>query len=206
MDRRQCIKDCSQEVITKYEFQHKCFEDCPPKSEKSLEKEFYCEAICDEDNPYELIETQECVNYCDIDKILSGLCITKYKVNEIIEESDNVIKDEKEKKEEEIKMQDKFLDNIEKGFTSDNYNTSGLENGKDDIIQDNKLTITLTTTDKQKNNDNKNMITIDFSECETILRNVYKIPDDNKIYMKKIDIKQEGMKIPKTEYDVYIAN
>ena len=47
------------------------------------------------------------------------------------------------------------------------------------------------------------MTSIDFGECETILRKVYKISDDNKLIMKKIDIKQEGMKIPKTEYDVY---
>ena len=31
-----------------------------------------CEVICDEDNIFELIETEECVNYCDINKILSG--------------------------------------------------------------------------------------------------------------------------------------
>ena len=98
LDRKQCIKDCSKEEITKYEFKHKCYEDCPPKSERSLEKEFYCEAICDEDNPYELIETQECVNYCDINKILSGLCITKYKVNEIIEGNDKINITEKDKK------------------------------------------------------------------------------------------------------------
>ena len=47
------------------------------------------------------------------------------------------------------------------------------------------------------------MTTIDLGECETILRKVYKISNDNKIFMKKIEIKQEGMKIPKTEIDVY---
>ena len=57
-------------------------------------------------------------------------------------------------------MQDKFLDNIEKGFTSENYNTSGLESGKDDIIQDNKITITLTTTDNQKNSDHNSQATV----------------------------------------------
>jgi len=188
IDRKQCIKDCSKEEITKYEFQHKCYEDCPPKSEKSLEKVFYCEAVCDEDNPFKLIETQECVNFCDINKILSGLCIMKYKDNETTE----------------IKLQDKFLDNIDRGFTSENYNTSGLDSGKEDIIQYNKITFTLTTTENQKNNnDYKNITSIDFRECESILRKIYKIPDDNKIYMKKIDIKQEGMKIPKIEYDIY---
>ena len=148
--RRQCIKDCSTEEITRYEFQHKCYEECPPKSKKSSEKEFYCEAICDADNPYELIETQECVDFCVLYKIKTGLCIKKYKANEIIEGSDKENKEEKDKKEEEIKQQDKFLENIENGLTSENYNTSNIESGKDEIIQDNKMTITLTTTDNQK--------------------------------------------------------
>ena len=50
----------------------------------------------------------------------------------------------------EIKAQDNLLKNVEEGFTSDKYDTTNLENGKDDIIQDNKLTITLTTSDNQK--------------------------------------------------------
>ena len=200
-NRRQCIKDCSNEEIPKYEFQHKCYENCPPKSIKSLEKEFYCEPICDEDNPFEMVETQECVNYCDINAILSKLCITKYKG--IIEESGKIIEEEKDINEEIIRLQDKFLDNIEKGFTSDNYNTSGLDSGNDDIIQYHKITITLTTTENQKNSYDKNVTTIDFSGCEKILRNIYNISQDKILYMKKIDVQQEGMKIPKTEYDVY---
>ena len=55
-----------------------------------------CEIICDVDEPFLLNETQECVKYCDIDKILSGACITKYEGN----------------KDNQVKLQDKFLDNI----------------------------------------------------------------------------------------------
>ena len=104
-----------------------------------------CEIICDEEYPYLLKETKECVSYCDINKILSGECITKYKGN-----NDQINKGEKERKEEEIRLKDKFLDDVEKGFTSDNYNTSGLDSGKDEIVKYNDITITLTTTDNQK--------------------------------------------------------
>ena len=97
----------------------------------------YCEAICDKEKPFELISSQECVDYCDINDILSGICITKYKSEEdiTIEGSDNLIKDEKEIKEQEIKLQDKILDNIEKGFTSENFNTSNIESGNDAVIE-----------------------------------------------------------------------
>ena len=48
--------------------------------------------------------------------------------------------------------------------------------------------ITLTTIDNQKNNSkNDNTTNIDLSECERILRDIYNISDDEKIYMLKKD-------------------
>jgi len=96
-----------------------------------------------------------------------------------------------------------MLQNIETGFTSEDYDTSSLENGEDDVFEEEKMTVTLTTTQNQKDNTNKNITVIDLGECEDLLRNEYNIPDDELIYMKKIDVIQEGMKIPKVEYDVY---
>jgi len=92
-----------------------------------------------------------------------------------------------------------MLQNIETGFTSEDYDTSSLENGEDDVFEEEKMTVTLTTTQNQKDNTNKNITVIDLGECEDLLRNEYNIPDDELIYMKKIDVIQEGMKIPKVE-------
>jgi hypothetical protein len=47
------------------------------------------------------------------------------------------------------------------------------------------------------------MTFIDFIKCENILREVYNISSNNKIYMMKIDIEQDKMKIPKILYYVY---
>ena len=65
------------------------------------------------------------------------------------------------------------------------------------------MTITLTTTDNQKNSKNDNSSKVDLGPCEDILRKVYNISKDEKLYMKKIDVIQKGMKIPKIEYDIY---
>ena len=65
------------------------------------------------------------------------------------------------------------------------------------------MTITLTTTENQNNQEKENITTISLDECESILRGIYNISNNKKIYMKKIDIIQDGMKIPKIEYDVY---
>ena len=143
---------------------------------------------CTEDEPFEL--NNKCIKNCNINDIIEKKCILKYKKNKT--EIDNNIKEE-----------DIFLSNIEIGFTSENYNTSDLDNGKEAIIKNDKMTITLTTSDNQKNNTNNNMTSIDLGDCEKELRKYYNISNDQKLYMKKIDIEQSGYKIPKVEYDIY---
>jgi len=65
------------------------------------------------------------------------------------------------------------------------------------------MVITFTTSENQKNNTNNNISTINLGECETLLRNYYNISKNETLYMKKIDIVQEGMKTSRIEYDVY---
>jgi hypothetical protein len=40
-------------------------------------------------------------------------------------------------------------------------------------------------------------------DCETLLRQENNISDEELLYMKKIDIYQKGMRIPKVEFDIY---
>ena len=198
-DENKCIKYCNESIYNKYEFQNKCYKECPPKSILSKDRDYFCEAICDEEHPFLMIKTQQCVDFCDI---LSGECKLNYVFNKK-EENDTFILDEKTKKKEEIKFQNKLLKTIEQSFISSNFNTSDLENGKESIIQNNKMTITLTTTENQKNINNNNMTRINLGECEYELRRAYKIPNDTKLFMRKIDIIQEEINITKVEYDVY---
>ena len=106
-------------------------------------------------------------------------------------------------KEEEIKYYDNFLQIIEERFTSENYDTSNLDKGVDKIIKNEKMIIVFTTSQNQKKNINNNMSSIDLRECETLLRDHYNIPKDQTLYMRKIDVVQEGMKTQKVEFDVY---
>ena len=105
-------------------------------------------------------------------------------------------------KEEEIKYYNYLLKILEKGFT-EIYETTKIDIGQDEIIKTEKMTVTFTTSQNQKSNINKNITSIDLGECENLLRKEYKISNNKKLYIKKIDIVQEGMKIPKVEYDVY---
>ena len=156
-----------------------------------------------------MVKEQECVESCSLNLIKKKLCINKYEINkeyfkeEKINNISNEYTEEKISKEEEIKAQNIILDNFEKGFTSEDYDTSDLDNGENEVYEYEKMTITLSTSDSQKNNEKNNFTTVDLGNCEILLRKHYKIAEDKKLYIKKIDIPQEGMNIPKIEYNVY---
>ena len=211
--KNECVSDCFiYNDIYKYEFRKNCYINCPSNSispenltyffpEEILmninkEKKFYCEAICSEEFPLEKIDTQECINHCSAEEMKKNLCIIKYMHNKIdINNKNNY---------NYSTTEDIILKNIENYFTSDEYNTSNIEKGEDAFININKNAIlTLTTTDNQKDNKNSNLTIIDLEECENLLRKYYKIDKDKKIFIKKIDVFQEGMEIPKIEFDVY---
>ena len=61
----------------------------------------------------------------------------------------------------------------------------------------------LTTANNQKNNKYYNISSIDLRQCETLLKHFYHISEEESLYIKKIDIIQEDMKIPKIEYAIY---
>ena len=152
-------------------------------------------AICSEDYPFEILSTQQCEKNCQIELILTNKCILNFKENEY---------DINGKKIQSTKIQDIMLRNTEISFTSEEYNTSNLDKGHEEIIQDEKMKITLTTTKHQKNNFNNNNTTaIDIGYCETLLRETNDISDDELLYMRKIEVFQEKMKIPKIEFDIY---
>ena len=75
-------------------------------------------------------------------------------------------KTESKENDEEINYYNAILEVIEDVFSSDNYNTSNLDNGKDEIIETNKMIITFTTIENQKNKQDDNVTTIDLGECE----------------------------------------
>ena len=187
-----CI-ECNENflfVIKKEEY-FNCYENCNYYYYFDKENNFHCtnNFSCPKNYPILNKNNSECIGYN-----------FEY-IKDIINNEKNDSK--KISREEEIKYYDNILNKIEEVFESENFNTLHLDNGNDEVIKTEKVTITLTTTENQKNNIYKNTTTIDLGECETLLRNFYNIPSNEILYMKKIDIVQEGMKALKVEYDVY---
>ena len=193
----------------KYEFRKKCYRECPIIStsrENSTElekfpfdKNYFCKPNCDKENPFEIIYTQECVKNCPIKYIKDKSCILNFQIaNSKNEENKQNIENEN------IKAHDIIINSIEEEFTSNDYNTSNLENGNDEVIEYEQMTITITTAESQKNDSkNKNVTNIDLGECEYILKEVYNISNEDVLFIIKKEVKQEGMKIPKIEFDVF---
>jgi len=186
-EKNECVNKCEEDKIYKYEYRKRCYEKCPEGSTKiennTIINDYFCKPICTEENPFEFVFTQECVKNCPLKDIKENTCIQNFMNKKVDDETDNNNKD----KEEDTKAQDIMLENIETGFTSQDYNTSNLEKGEDDVYKDEKMTVTLTTTQNQKNNTNNNLTIIDLGECEELLRKEYNISDDKIIYMKKIE-------------------
>ena len=173
-------------VNYKYEFQNSCYEECPDNSIEredviELEGKYFCKPICNGTYPFEIVSEQKCVKYCDIKSILNKSCIIN-KENSY----------------------DALLKSIEKSFISEDYDTSDIDRGINNIIKYNHLTVTLTSTKNQKNDEKfGNVTTINLGNCEDKLKDAYNISYNESLYIKKIDVIEEGMMIPKIEYDVY---
>ena len=187
-EKNLCVEDCSKDPTYKYQFRHTCLKECPLDiSEVSLEKEFYCEVKCPKEFPFEIIASQYCVDNCTISERQIGLCKINY---------------ESKDEEEDLEAQNKAIDNVKKELTS-NFDTSGVDKGNNVIIEQKDSTITISTTDNQKNEKSMNITTINFGECEDRIKEKYDIPKNKSLYILKIDVKQKGLKIPKIEYEVY---
>ena len=181
-NKNKCINNCNNDQLYKYEFKNKCYKECPMNISYKSDNN-YCEISCTKEFPYEIIETQECVNNCSNYEIINGLC--KINNNELAKE-----------------LEEKIIDNLIKELTKD-FDTSKIDKGENIVIKQKYSTITITTTENQKNEKLLNVTSIDLGECENIIKEEYNITKNKSLYLLKIDVKQEGYKIPKIEYEVY---
>ena len=73
---KECIDECDKR--SKYKYRNQCYPECPENTIKSLNKNFDCEIICNESQPFELINEQICIEDCSLNLIKQKLCIFKY--------------------------------------------------------------------------------------------------------------------------------
>ena len=163
-----------------------CYEECTYYYYFDNEHTYYCtiNSSCPKEYPKLLLDERKCIKDFSI--------IEDIKIDE-----------KEDSRKEEIKYYDKILETIEDVFTSNDFDTSDLDKGEDQVIDTEKIKITLTTVQNQKDNINSDKTTIDLGDCEASLRQSYNLTDNETIYIKMLEVTQEEMRIPKVEYDVY---
>ena len=127
--------------------------------------------LCPEILPYELVESKECVENCDNEELINKLCI----INDFTGNNFDLIT------------------NRVKDFV-------GLSNSKDYdvIINGNNVVYEVTTT--ATSNNYYNISSIDFGECENILKKHYNI---DYLVVFKMDIKLNNSYSTVVQYEVY---
>ena len=83
------------------------------------------------------------------------------------------------------------------------FNLTELNSGEDKKIIDKNKIIILTSTVNQKKNEKSNNVTMNLDQCENLLKSDYNISNNDSLYILQIISEEEGMKIPKIEYEIY---
>jgi len=165
-----------------------------------IECKFYCYF---KNKNYKCTKDEICSNEYPI--LINGKECTKNNIRNIqyniiiIEKNETLF----QKVEDEINYYDLILNITETIFTSDNYDTSKIDKGENEIINIDKINIAFRTSESSKNDSNRNISKINLGECESLLRGYYNISKNEFLYLKQVEVEQEGMKIKKVEYDVY---
>ena len=101
----------------------------------------------------------------------------------------------------------KFLYELYKNFKDNiiggNVNITAMKEGKHYTYKEKGLLMSFTTTNSQKEKENKNETKINLGQCEDKLKEFYNISKDNSLYILKLEIEQKFLNIPKIEYDIY---
>ena len=176
----ECIESCTDTY--KYQFRHTCFEQCPYDSYNyTIEENFYCNASCPFERPFEMTETQYCVSSCTIMDRYYKLCFTNYDGDRYSEVQDKVLEDFQND-----------INTFDYKFITTNQN----------IIHEEKNAIYEITSTKCTYQDPRTT-TIYLDECESKLKEYYSIDKNEALYIFKVDAYIEGKTGPKVEYEIY---
>ena len=195
-----CYKNCDYYYYFENELNIKCTNDDK----------------CPDEYPYLISYSRECikndfgVNISNLthsnqeqDNIYSDLTEIRSIIQDILNQNNKTAENESKEKDDEINKYNLIIKKMESIILTGSFNISKIDNGNDEIINAEKMIITISSIDNQKINKNKNITSIDFGQCESILINNYSKSNDKDLYIKIVQVSQEGMKIPKIEYEVY---
>ena len=188
-ETNECVSSCENDYS--YEFENKCYKNCP---NGTRENNF----ICEKSEKIQIISTQ----------IFEKKTEFYFSTNNSINYSFNLVDSTIiiEEINEEIKVKDetisKFQKEIQEGIL-DNVLKNITENKEDFSQKVNDIIYQITTSENQKNKVNKNISSIELGECENILKDAYNINESTPLIIFKIDYFSEDALIPIIGYEIY---
>ena len=182
----ECIDDCKNHSIYKYEFKGFCYSSCPPDSRPTIDDEFLCEVICTEEKPYEIVLLYECVRNCSAFNFFNKICKINYRAP---------------------KIKDDMTYNIDGDVLYGDLNemiTMSVEKEKKDLlIKSGDIYYQITSPENQNNSNYGNFTNLGIGEIEYQLKKIYNLDENDKLVIFKTDIIKEGYYIPIIEYNIY---
>ena len=196
-----CYKTCPYYYYFDKDNNYHCTDnfECPLEYNKLISNKSKCVSICKNDDIYQYEYKNICYKECPEETIKNENDYICYENKKIETTFINEIK--------ETKIITYSVNNdIEgeaanfKGMISD-FNVS--ENQEDIIEKKDNYQFQMTTSDNQKNNTNKNMSSIDLGDCESKLKEIYKIDPSLPLIIFKIDYFSKDSLIPIIGYEIY---
>ena len=195
---RNCYPKCNYSYYFDYKDKYHCTKNssCPNEYKKFIPKKTKCIHRCNRDNIYQSeCDNNTCCINCTNGKII--LSSKKFCNDKKYIKDETLRRDIEEKEEKILDVQEKL-----KNGSLDNDIKNIAKLNQDIVIYENGLTIQLTKL-VQKINSNNNYSSINLSECENILKNIYQINDSVTLIILKFDYFSQDSLIPMIGYEVY---
>ena len=200
--KHNCL-DCKFDLIflNNSLYANNCYINCPyfyyfdDLSNYNCTEDFYCPENYNKLN----IEKNQCIDECRNDDIYryeyNGICHIQCPNETFSIINNKCIKNG---------TKEDIYNDILNLFKKEIYILAKREEWNDIQYFEENILFTITKTSNQRNNLRKDNLTyIDLGKCEIKLKQEYGIPLNDDLYILKIDIYLEGIKMPKIEYEVY---
>ena len=185
---KKCVDNCYSYPPFIYIYKDECVENCPLGSIPTKNHICFQEDIyelyedCPKQYPYILLENKKCIKNCNPIDFFHKICKIQNDMPETINE---------------------IINNIKKSILGGSINSLISNDFSGLILNENNITYSITKINEQYMSNYNNISIVQFGECETILRDIYKIDANDSLVLFKLDIFEEGLLIPIVEYEVY---
>ena len=204
-DNNTCVEECNMIGNYYYEFENKCYNNCPQgtylyKNNKCVLELTTTDIINElaQKNTKIILTTNKLANtdYNEEDLIKNNSCLIK-------DFFKNKCKNNFLYEEDIISFKYNIISSIENGSLAELL-TQVVNNGTEFVIKEGNEIYQISTVSNQMNNEN-NLTNINFTLCEEKLRKELGIEDDELIILK-IEHLIEGYNIPVIEYSIFLEN